>query len=161
MPLLINLRHLERHEVVLKGELPVEDLDIANYDELIQTRQPLTYDLTAHELEDAVLVQGRLQLALDCECARCLKPFRQELKLEHWVCHLPFKGEEAVVIVDDCVDLTPYLREDILLELPRQPLCKPDCRGLLKPADKAKKSKNARTDEEKASAWGALNQLKF
>ena len=44
--------------------------------------------------------------------------------------HLPLEGEEAVSVVNDCVDLTPYVREDILLEFPQHPLCEPECRGL-------------------------------
>ena len=42
------------------------------------------------------------------------------------------EGEDRVAVDNDCVDLTPYLREDILLEFPQHPLCKPECRGLKK-----------------------------
>lgn len=161
MPLLINLRHLERQDVVLKGELAVEELDIAGCDELIHAREPLVYELVAQKLEDAVLVQGSLRLGLDCECGRCLKPFRHELKLDDWSWHLPLTGEEAAAVTNDCVDLTPYLREDILLELPPYPQCKPECRGLPKSAGKEKKSRAAGPEEGSSSAWGELNKLKF
>ena len=55
MPLVVNLRHLEAHNVVLKGELPVEELDIDPRDEVIQVRQPLEYDLEVQKLEDGLL----------------------------------------------------------------------------------------------------------
>jgi uncharacterized protein len=124
--------------------------------------RPLTYDLKAERMEEGLLVQGRLWLEMDCECGRCLKPFRQEFKLENWACLLPLEGEEAVPINNDCVDLTPFVREDILLELPQRPLCKPDCPGL--PVSKAGKTKknalSGQTEAEK-SAWAELNKLKF
>jgi uncharacterized metal-binding protein YceD (DUF177 family) len=58
------------------------------------------------------------------------------------------------------VDLTPFLREDILLELPQHPLCKPDCSGLKKPkAGKSKKNSPGATAD--SSAWSELDKLKF
>jgi len=162
MPLLINLRHLERKDVFLEGELSAEDLELVNMDELMRMAGPLEYDLEAEELDGGILVQGSLRVPLDCECARCLKPFRRELNLEHWACHLPREGEEAVTVTNDCVDLTPFVREDILLELPQRPLCKPDCAGLPKTVV-GKPKKNAQTGQAEAgsSAWAELNKLKL
>ena len=130
MPLAINLRHLEAHSLHFQDRLPVEELDIETRDEVIQLRHPLEYDLEVQKLEDALLVQGRLRLLLDCQCVRCLKAFQHRLQLDRWTCHLPLGGEDAVTVVNDCVDLTPYVREDILLEFPRHPVCSPGCRGL-------------------------------
>src|SRR3982751_6209064 len=118
MPLIVNLRHLELQDVPLEGELPVKELDLETRDETIQARQPLKYNLEAQKIEEGLLVQGQLRITLDCECVRCLKPFAYDLKLDHWVCHLALQGEEPVAVVNDCVDLTPYVREDILLEFP-------------------------------------------
>ena len=53
MPLVVNLRHLEAHNVRLEGELPVEELDIDSRDEVIQVTQPLEHDLEVQKLEDA------------------------------------------------------------------------------------------------------------
>ena len=35
MPVIFNLRHLEEKNLLLKGELPVAELDLATVDELI------------------------------------------------------------------------------------------------------------------------------
>ena|SRR5258708_477046 len=155
MSLKVNLRHLEAHEIHLKGELPVEELDFDVRDELIRAEQPLLYDLTVEKLHDSILVRGKLELTLDCECVRCLKPFEQKIKLEHWAQHLPLDGDEKVSVENDFVDLTPFAREDILLEFPRHPLCKPDCGGLKKSA------KKPAVKQEKESAWAELNKLKL
>jgi uncharacterized protein len=161
MPLTINLRHLEEKNVRLTGQLPVEELDLALEDELISAEQPLDYDLEVQQMEGSLLVTGKLDLPLNCECARCLRPFRQDLSLPDWACHIPLEGEDAAPVHGDIVDLTPYLREDILLDLPQHPLCEAECSGL--PQASVGKPKTQSTDESEAgsSAWSELNKLKF
>ncbi len=158
MALLINLRHLERDDLTLEGELPVAELDLDLRDELIRAEKPLRYELVVQKLDDDLLVRGRLVLPLACECVRCLKAFEYELKLPEWTYLVPLSGEEKVPVAGDFVDLTPFFREDILLELPQHPLCKPECGGLKKPnPEKSKPSSLSRTEP---SAWAELNKLK-
>jgi uncharacterized metal-binding protein YceD (DUF177 family) len=162
MALLINLRQLEDEGVELKGKLPVSELDLDNVDELIKLSTPLKYDLNAQKLDQSILVQGDLTLTLNCECARCLKPFSYLLELKDWACHLPLEGEDKAVVANDCIDLTPSIREDILLGFPQHPLCKEDCSGLPKKTiAKTKKTGGAGPTKENASAWAALNKIKF
>jgi uncharacterized protein len=160
MPLIVNLRHLEENDAVLRGELPLAELDLDTHDEMIRVTQPLRHDLEVQLLDDSLLICGSLRLVLECQCVRCLKPFARELALDPWTCHLPLEGEEQVPIVNDCADLTPYVREDMLLELPRHPLCKPDCRGLNK--NKPDKAQNTGgKDESIPSPWAELDKLKL
>jgi uncharacterized metal-binding protein YceD (DUF177 family) len=163
MPLTVNLRHLENRNLVLRGELPLTELDFDLRDDLIRATQPLHYDLEIEMLDDSLLVQGLLRLKLECRCVRCLKDFEFELELDPWTLHLPLEpleGEEAVPIKNDCVDLTPLVREDILLGFPPHPLCRPDCDGLKK-ASVGRARKTAGKDEPKPSAWAELNKLKL
>ena len=162
MLMVVNLRHLEAHNVRLQGELPVEELDLTPDDELVQAVLPLEYDLDVQKVEDGLLVQGRLCLPLQCQCVRCLKSFSRNLELDNWTRHLPFQGEEAVRVVNDCVDLTPIAREDILLEFPQHPLCNADCSGL--PKSTVGKAQHTSTPGQLgagSSAWNELDKLKF
>lgn len=161
MSLLINLRHLETKNALLRGELAAAELDLGELDELIRVEKPLRYDLEAQLLDGNVLAQGSLALDLECECARCLKPFVYRLELTGWACHLPLEGEEKAPVANDCVDLTPSIREDILLGLPQHPLCRPECGGL--PGKTTGKAKKTGTGQNKnvPSAWIELNKLKF
>ena len=159
MPLTFNLDHLERKNLLLQGELPVAELDLPTSDEMVQPRAPLHYELELQQIEKAVLAQGTLALTLECQCVRCLKPFRMPLKLEGWACHIPLEGEEKAPVVNDCVDLTPYLREDILLAFPQHPLCKKDCRGLV--PKKTKAGRSVDRPDDGASPWAALDKLKL
>jgi uncharacterized metal-binding protein YceD (DUF177 family) len=159
MPLTINIRHLEEKDLLLRGELGVEELELEGWDELIHARQPLLYNLRAQMVGQAILVQGTLALDLECECARCLQPFQHKIRLDCWAAHLPLQGPEKAALQDDLADLTPSIREDILLEFPRHPLCGIDCGGLPNRA-KESKAKTAGSTQD-SSAWSELNKLKF
>jgi uncharacterized metal-binding protein YceD (DUF177 family) len=152
----INLRHLEDHEIPVQGELSAAEMDFGLNDEMMRAEQPVHYDLTVEKMQDALLVKGSLATVLDCQCVRCLKPFKQKLELPDWTVLLPLTGEEKVAVDNDSVDLTPYVREDILLQLPRHPLCKPDCSGL-----KPKARKNGGQSGSMSSAWAELDKLKL
>jgi uncharacterized protein len=160
MPLIVNLRALTKQSLVLEGELTPAELDLGLRDDMIQIRQPVQYDLEVELLDDALLVRGRLQAALECECVRCLKQFTRDLTLDPVTLHLPLAGEEAVSVDNDNVDLTPWLREDMLLEFPQHPLCKTDCDGLKK-IEKNQIRKTGGKSETSASAWAELNKLKL
>jgi uncharacterized protein len=155
----VNLRHLEAREIHLQGELPLAELDLDVRDEMIQVPQPVHYDLEVELLDGGLLVQGRLQILLECECVRCLKKFKRELTLNPWTLHLPLAGEDAVSVDNDCVDLTSFVREDILLEFPQHPLCKPECRGLEKPS--TGKAKIGGEKKVVSPTWTKLDKLKL
>jgi uncharacterized protein len=161
MALKLNIRRLEDKDVALHGELSPKDLDLDCADELVHVRQPLHYDLKAHKAGRNVVVEGRFELVLDCECARCLKPFQQNLEVADWMAHLPLEGDEKVEIKDDSVDLTPFVREDILLEFPQHPLCKVECAGLANRTEKNAKQIKGASQTHGSSAWAELNKLKF
>jgi uncharacterized metal-binding protein YceD (DUF177 family) len=65
-----------------------------------------------------------------------------------------------VAVINDCVDLTPYLREDIFLAFPQHPLCGLQCDGLAKP-QKDVKSGGAGGPGAAASVWAELDELKL
>jgi uncharacterized protein len=162
MALTVNLRQLEKDDVRLKGELAAGELDLGAKDEMVQPEGPLEYDFEARKLDKSLLVQGQLALDLDCKCVRCLKPFVFRLELPEWACHLALEGEESVPVANDSVDLTPAIREDILLALPPHPVCRSGCGGLpARSTGKARKSAGAAQTKEMPSAWSELNKLKF
>jgi len=144
MGLTINIRRLESHALQLVGEMPAVELDLPRVDEMIRFGDRLRYDLKIERQDQAFLVHGHLEIQLLCECVRCLKRFDRELNLSEWTCFLPLDGDEKVLVTNDSVDLTPYVREDIVLALPQHPLCEPDCGGF----------KSARLPEDTGSACG-------
>lgn len=158
MGLTFNIRHLEKKDLHLEGELPTEELDLELQDDMIRPAKNLDYDLQVQRLEGAALVQGELSLGMEYACVRCLKKFKRRLELSDWTVHLPLIGDDAVEISNDLVNLTPYLREDILLALPQHPLCEPECGGLKVPASV---KGPGRASEKVSSAWDELDKLKL
>jgi len=162
MPLTLNLKQLEKQSLRFEGGIEPGEMELETLDDLVRLAGALRYAFVAERHEQGVLLQGRLEWSLDCDCARCLKAFRQERVLDPWVVHLPFEGEDAPAVVNDCVDLTPYLREDMMLELPQRPLCRADCTGVPEGAGPCGQAdKDAQDWGKPEGAWQALDKLNF
>jgi uncharacterized protein len=153
MALKFNIRHLEENDLHLEGELSPAELDLELTDPLVKADEPLTYDINLQKNGSDILAQGNLELPLQCECARCLKHFKTNVVLDGWAALIPLEGEEPAPVENDLVDLTPYIREDILLNFPQHPLCSEECAGL------PVRSEKGQTQD--SSAWSELNKLKL
>jgi len=164
MSLLIPLAQLAHHAVHLEGDFDPSFLG-AELDErrdLVRADRPLAYQITVRQVGSSIMAEGWLRTELACQCARCLKAFRQTIQLAAWSLILPLEGEERVPVTNDAVDLTPYVREDILLALPQHPLCEPGCRGLHSASSGGAKDPNtASSPGGDVSAWAALDRLKL
>ncbi len=160
-PLTVNLRHLVKRDLRLQGTLSAEDLDLTGLDELVRVAELVQYDLTVQKLDQNLLVRGHLKAKLECHCVRCLKAFPFTIDLPGFATDLVLEGEEAAPVEGDFVDLTPYLREDIVLGFPQHPLCEPGCAGLTKPAGPGAEAQPGQESQTTSSAWAALNELKL
>jgi DUF177 domain-containing protein len=90
-----------------------------------------------------VVVSGTFRGAVQLVCSRCLEPFpftAEEPFHLYFETARPGRAEEESELTDDELDVTyveegrvdtdNLLRENVLLSLPLQPLCREDCRGL-------------------------------
>ena len=94
-------------------------------------------ELRLEAVMEGVLVTGTARAALEGECVRCLGSISDELEVdlqELYVYddrdHDPDEDDEVSMLQDDLLDLEPLLRDAVVLALPFQPLCQPDCPGL-------------------------------
>ena len=159
MSAIIHLVQLKKAAVEQKGSVAPADLDLGEDDELVHGDCPLEYSYKAELHGDELLVEGSLSLSLHCECARCLNPFLHTIEISPWSCLLQIEGDDSVVVAGDSIDLTPFMRDDLLLEFPQHPLCRKDCPGL-KPDFNRGQAARAEVSEE-PSVWGRLNDLKL
>ena len=76
----------------------------------------------------------KMRATLYTDCARCLTTIPQPLDIdftELFAFAQRFATESGLILPDDGnIDLEPLVREYMLLEVPLNPLCKPDCNGL-------------------------------
>ena len=98
---------------------------------------PVAFDLRLEAVMEGVLVTGTARAVLEGECVRCLGSINDELEVdlqELYVYddrdHDPDEDDETSKLQDDLLDLEPLLRDAVVLALPFQPLCQPDCPGL-------------------------------
>jgi uncharacterized protein len=81
-----------------------------------------------------VLVQSKFEGKVTAECVRCLNEFGQTLtaEIDELFTYPPDKADDSQTTISEqaILDLRPMLREVLLLDMPIQPICKPDCLGL-------------------------------
>lgn len=102
----------------------------------------LDADLRLEAVMDGVFVTGTVRTKVHGECVRCLRDIDDtvDVRLDELV-YYPKKqasliddgDEEAAelpVLEGELLDLEPLVRDAVVLMLPFQPLCRPDCAGL-------------------------------
>lgn len=92
-------------------------------------------DLRLEAVMEGVLVTGTASAPLSGECVRCLEPISDEIEVELTELFLYDSidvgdDEEVRVLEGELADLEQTLRDALVLALPLQPLCRPDCAGL-------------------------------
>jgi uncharacterized protein len=95
---------------------------------------PLNGRFRATRTGEGVLVQGEFYTEIPAECVRCLEDYTQPIKTDtaELFYYPPSLAPEGEFILgeDGFIDLGPLVRELSLLEMPMQPICKTDCKGL-------------------------------
>jgi uncharacterized protein len=155
------MNDLAKKEILFKGVLPVKELEIDGLDKVIHANHDLNYDFTVQKIEKKLLLNGSLSIDLNCECVRCLKEFVYSIVLDNWSLTLELEGEERVQIINDVVDLTPFIREDILLNFPLHPVCEPGCTGLTELLANSKGNSESVNPEPFNPVWAELDKLKL
>jgi uncharacterized metal-binding protein YceD (DUF177 family) len=163
MSLLINIQQLQRNSSSnVRGEIEVADLGIVGLDECISPGLPLKYNLEVTMTEDGILMQGSLEITVKLTCVRCLTESEKCYRLESWTGYGALNGEDALPVESDCVDLTPVIREDILLAFPLHPTCEGGCKGTLRlPVEEKDSNAGSQKDAPAASVWRELDKLKL
>jgi uncharacterized protein len=105
--------------VVLDNDLALDSL--SGHSKVTRTSQGL-------------MIETELQTTIPAECGRCLTEVLHSLKTEFSDLYVfPNKDrtdEDLVMPEDGFIDLGPIAREQLLLEVPINVVCKPDCKGL-------------------------------
>jgi uncharacterized protein len=135
-------------------------------------QDPVELDLHLDSVVEGILVRGTLGFTVELACGRCLE--RQRLHRDVEVAELfldPTKREAddeddpGYELVDDltAIDLSTLARDALLIDLPVQVLCRPDCQGLcpMCGADRNQLDCGHRPDEEPDPRWAKLADLEL
>jgi len=134
---------------------------------------PLTGRVSMLRTNLGVLIQGVLAGSVTVECTRCLKPvtipvtveLEEEFKPTVDVvrgAYVPVDEEDTALLIDEhhVLDIGEVLRQAVLLAVPIQVLCRPDCAGLCQTCGQDLNEGTCDcADEESDARWEQLSAL--
>jgi uncharacterized protein len=128
----------------------------------------LDLEVRLESVTEGVLVTATTTAPVAGECARCLEPISQTIKVR---CQELFgyeqnggdTGADGYALDGDLLDLEPVLRDALVLALPLAPRCQEDCPGLC--AECGARLAQTGPDHHHGPAldprWAALRQVKM
>lgn len=149
----IDVARMDADGEDFEGEDPVEVLDWNPEDDLVVPSAPVRYQLRAEIVGQELLVRGWVATRFAGTCCRCGGPLDIEIRDDGFCA--------SIELPDDVqeVDLTPELRESILLALPSHPVCRPDCRGVCPRCGRQLAGDGCGCADLTAPGWAALSSL--
>ncbi|WP_353814355.1 YceD family protein [Agromyces sp. SYSU T00266] len=132
-PFSINVRDL----VNRPGEMREQQFDVPVPEQLgeglvsIRQGSDLAIDVRLESVHEGVLATAEVDATAEGECGRCLIDIALPVRVEFQELFAYHSGEAfEYEVQDDHVDLEPLIRDAVVLALPFQPVCRPDCPGL-------------------------------
>ncbi len=127
----------------------------------IPAGETLDLDVRLESVHEGILVSGTVDSEYVGVCGRCLTDITAPVEVEFQEL-FAYPGEEETdfEVQDDHVDLETLVRDAIVLSLPFQPVCQPDCLGL-DPNTGEKLTESSGTESEAPidPRWSALRQI--
>jgi uncharacterized protein len=132
-PLNLNVRDL----INRPGEMREEQFTIDVAEQMgaglvaVRSGAALDVDARLESVHEGILVTAEVDAVAEGECGRCLIDIALPVEVEFQELFGYHSGEAIEYEVqDDHVDLESLIRDAVVLALPFQPVCRPDCPGL-------------------------------
>jgi uncharacterized protein len=129
------VKEIAFEEPTSSWNLLLEQGPVHDYEFLAAARVTLSHYRAGQNL----FLSGRAVTEVEAQCARCLEHFRVSIEAPFSYVLAPRVAPEAQLEAEDLdlsfyegeeIDVSPLVREQVLLSLPTRPLCREDCRGL-------------------------------
>ncbi len=116
-------------------------------------------EVRLESVHEGILVTAEVDSTYRGVCSRCLTDLTHPLEVEFQEL-FGYSGDEATDfnVQDDHVDLESSVRDAIVLSLPFQPVCQPDCPGL-DPNTGERLTEDAEPETQIDPRWTALAAL--
>jgi uncharacterized protein len=132
----VDLRELARGgAVTTQGELKQDDPALEGLD--VTLREPVAVSGRLQAIgEGRFYWQGTATTVIQGECRRCLTPVSSPLSVEIGALFTQDPGAtddpDSYAVAPDTteIDVTPAVREELVLAAPRYVVCREDCKGL-------------------------------
>ncbi len=130
-----------RREEHRRGVLPPADpanahLGLRVTGTMVPEGAEVAVDAVLEVVDGGIVVAGEVHAPWQGECRRCLRAVHGDLVADVRELYRPRRpgvadeDDETYPLGTDWLDLRPFTRDAVLLELPLAPLCRPDCAGL-------------------------------
>ena len=149
----VHLNQIPLEGLHIEGE---EDSQFLEVDHAVFKRLgPVYYSLDVGLSGTGLFATGTIAVDLELECVKGLEKFVYRLNLDGFALQTEIEGREMV-------DLTPYVREDILLNLPPYPHCdwngEHNCVGV---QNLTSREINGEAPVQAQKVWEELEKLKI
>lgn len=121
--MIIDIPKLRPDGEWFEGDEPPAILEVDG-DPSLQISEPVHYELFVQPVSGQIVVKGTLRLPVRLQCGRCADFFSTTVEENSFLRAYEISG------ATETLDVTPDIREDILLQVPHFPVCSPDCKGL-------------------------------
>lgn len=122
---------------------------------------PIDLEVRLEAVMDGVLATGTASAHAVGECVRCLDELGYDLDVDFQELYVyDDPGEDELALEDEFLDLEPVLTDAVVLALPQNPLCDPECPGLCPECGaRLADSPDHAHDEAIDPRWAALTRL--
>lgn len=112
-------------------------------------------------VHEGILVTGSASTVADIECSRCLDAATLDVEVDFTELFAYDRSEDSeMFVVGDSIDIEQIVRDAVVLALPFQPVCRPDCAGLNPETGEKLASGTEWTAPERIDPrWAALQQF--
>jgi uncharacterized protein len=157
--MLVKIEEIRDTGLQVKKEMSLEVLGAALEGSGFRPLEPLAVSASLRKLSGGVLLEGKFTSRVVAECKRCLTESKLELPVSFTINLVPESLARAEGLVDDdeeaddkghgesggsfglddadeelfdgkVINLEPIVREQVLLALPMNAVCREDCKGL-------------------------------
>lgn len=170
--MIIDLITLQNSPMPFNFSLAADEIDLNNEEAKLKNAVNVRGTLTRHIAQ--IDAEGEIETEIEVECTRCLQPIEQDLTIEFLAAFVAAENytnaKEAELNAEDLdvsiiegnqIDLKELVREQILLNLPEQVLCKADCKGLCPKCGANRNLINCYCIEKEIDPrWSALKNLR-
>jgi uncharacterized protein len=172
LKVIIELQSLIGGSKTVDIEIPAGEIDLEADGARLSQNVVLNADVRSSS--GITAVEGTIDTAADVACTRCLERITVPLTFSfvtRFVAAESFgtSGERELhgedldydTIEAERIDLTDVVREQLLLNLPQQVLCKEDCRGLCEKCGANRNLIDCKCENDELDPrWAALQNLK-
>ena len=150
--LIVDVARLDEEGESFLGETAAGLLELGA-DPVCTPEGGIVYEIHVERIGSELLARGRVAHRFQCKCSRCAELFALEVVEPAFFAD--FSLEEGTAYVD----LTPDMREAIILSLPGYPVCREECKGLCARCGANLNREACSCGPAPDGSWAALDQL--